>query len=337
MGKRQDGKPLVQLALAEYLRWCREKTQPTGELSKWSTPLFHFMRYAKAHRDLRKEKEEAAFRKVDEAIRSWKRLEEGQCHWLHWFGCSLACAESEFRDTWNMLYSIPGEEPLDQAWNADQRWPIELLKRAVDPQSMSDGFTRFIALAYNLQGLRDKQNIYLPVAKTAQVMGLESTCIVRYRRWAKAKGLLIEVKPAVRGAGGRGQATEYQFDRKKLARLVSATLRAEKKRERDALSEAIAELTNTDPKVGGAYIRKVAAALRRADPPFTAAEVRELPAALAAAGLNVTLTLGVVEKHIGVTRNKTLMRGAGRSNHPRRTTKSAHRIEALPGKYAAFE
>jgi hypothetical protein len=105
-------------------------------------------------------------------------------------------------------------------------------------------------------------------------------------------------------------------------------------RVRDELFDALAELTNTDPKTSGAYIGKVAAALRSAEPPYSAEELRTLPAVLEEAGLSVPFTLGVVEKYIGWTRSK-----------PRRTSDNGtlramgadHRVFPAPDKYAGIE
>lgn len=79
-----------------------------------------------------------------------------------------------------------------------------------------------------------------------------------------------------------------------------------KPRERDLLFDAIAEITCSDPKSSGSHVGKVAAALRKAEPPYTPDEVRALPAALQRGGLNVPVTLGVVEKYIGWVRIKTV-------------------------------
>lgn len=48
-----------------------------------------------------------------------------------------------------------------------------------------------------------------------------------------------------------------------------------KQREPDALFDAIADVTGSDPATAGSYIGKVAASLRSSDPPYTPEDVRE--------------------------------------------------------------
>lgn len=100
---------------------------------------------------------------------------------------------------------------------------------------------------------------------------------------------------------------------------------------RDELFDAIAALTGSDPHSSGAFIGKVAASLRKAEPPYTAADVRALPAALAAANLQVPLTLGVVEKYIGWTRQKPQF--SENDHGTRRSSGSGARLVAPAAKY----
>lgn len=76
-----------------------------------------------------------------------------------------------------------------------------------------------------------------------------------------------------------------------------------RKRERDALFDALAEVTQSDPKASASYIAKVAKALRSAEPPYTPEEVRQLAVILARRGFQAPFSLGTVEKHIGWVRS----------------------------------
>jgi hypothetical protein len=69
-------------------------------------------------------------------------------------------------------------------------------------------------------------------------------------------------------------------------------------RPRDELFDAVAEVGAADVKINGPLIGKVVASLKSADPPYTPAEVRALPDALRAHGLDFTLTVTAIPKHI---------------------------------------
>jgi hypothetical protein len=71
---------------------------------------------------------------------------------------------------------------------------------------------------------------------------------------------------------------------------------------RNALFDAVAEITASDPKVSAGYIGRVLRELKAAEPPYTAQEVRRLPAILAERGFTLPLTLGTVTKYIGWVR-----------------------------------
>lgn len=81
------------------------------------------------------------------------------------------------------------------------------------------------------------------------------------------------------------------------------------KREPNPLFDAVAEITNSDPKATGGHVGKVAALLAKADPPYTPQDVREFarrfPDLCEWAGKDgrQTPTLGEVEKYIGYLRN----------------------------------
>lgn len=81
-----------------------------------------------------------------------------------------------------------------------------------------------------------------------------------------------------------------------------------KPRERDALFDAIADVTGSDPKASGGYIAKVRKSLAESEPPYTPDDVRKFAdpsfLTLELPWLNGRKpTLSEVEKNIGRTRN----------------------------------
>lgn len=78
--------------------------------------------------------------------------------------------------------------------------------------------------------------------------------------------------------------------------------KAKAPRPQDPLWDALARITGTDPVASASYIAKVYHALRGADPPYTAEDVEKLPGILEARGWKIAMTLGTVEKYIGLVR-----------------------------------
>lgn len=78
-------------------------------------------------------------------------------------------------------------------------------------------------------------------------------------------------------------------------------------RPRDELFDTIARLTGSDPHVSGPHIGRVRKALLSAKPPYTCDDLLRLPDALEASGMrSFKITLGSIEKYIGLTRNQAV-------------------------------
>ncbi len=92
-------------------------------------------------------------------------------------------------------------------------------------------------------------------------------------------------------------------------------------RPRDELFDTLVDMTGSDPRVNASHLGRVLKVLRSADPPYTPDDVRRLPSAAAEAGMpSFPMTLGAVEKHIGLVRRKPV-----RTNEPPpRTPASGH-------------
>jgi len=301
--------------------------------SKWSSPLFGFMRQVKAHPELRDAKESAAFNLIDDVIQTWRvpvgdrRRRDPGCHWWHWFGISSDGAEAEFIGAWDKIRHVPGDDPLASVWAAAQRTNTVLPDSITQPRP--GGYKKFIAFAALLQSEMGERNILLPVERLARLMGLEPVTISRYRRWGVEDRFLLEISPAVRGS----RATEFQFvDWRDLALACPDN---PSKAFAD-LVEAITAVCEVDASQG--RIGKVAKHLLLADPPFTPAEVRALPAIIAemmpgvlpANGGSFVVTPEAVQKHIGWTRKKP--QKAGRHGEHG----SGHRQPTPEGKYAGL-
>jgi hypothetical protein len=153
-------------------------------------------------------------------------------------------------------------------------------------------------------------------------------------------------------ADGRFFVVQFAADRRLRNDLLAAMRKAEARklraaarlkrpaepaepRPRNELFDAVVEVTGFDPKVNGALIGKTVAVLNAADPPYTPAEVRMLKSVLDANRLDIPMTIGVIEKYIGWTRNKEKLHGrpafSGGGMGQNRS-----RVVSPPGKYDRF-
>lgn len=104
-------------------------------------------------------------------------------------------------------------------------------------------------------------------------------------------------------------------------------------RKTDALFDAIAQVTGSDPHVTGSHIGKLRAKLATASPPYTPEDLREFARRFhefcpwAAKDQRVYATLGELEKNIGKLRADKTGGGTGRPG----------RVDPRPGKYAGFD
>ena len=82
--------------------------------------------------------------------------------------------------------------------------------------------------------------------------------------------------------------------------------------ERNALFDAVVEITGADAKASGAHVSKVVKLLLTGEPPYTADEVKRLPAEFKKAGWKtIRVTVGMVEKYIGWVRKNQSDAGDG--------------------------
>jgi hypothetical protein len=119
----------------------------------------------------------------------------------------------EFLDVWSKIRTLIGTDWLVNAIAKSEQCPLKL------PGSIrrkTDGYSRFLAIAYWLQVDRDYENILLPVERLAEQMHVKPMTISRYRRWAQADGYLTLVREGER----KRRADEFRCD---LTKIVLAS------------------------------------------------------------------------------------------------------------------
>jgi hypothetical protein len=185
-------------ALAQYLHgaWQDNENayQEPGPGRPFS-PMFTFVRRAKAHPDLVPLAGLDAAELVERCLAS---LGHSDDPWRTWFPKSDD-AKSEFVDTWGRI-KWPRAE-LETAQLAAAKLPLR------PRDCYSRGYGSFVSLAGHLQQ-NVRGSILLPCRKIAAILGCEPITVSRYRRLATQDGLL---QRTTRGIRVQRKADEFRF------------------------------------------------------------------------------------------------------------------------------
>jgi hypothetical protein len=192
--------PTIHGALAEYLREAWQVNKSTYEEPSrgqpFRTPMFTFVRRAKAHSDLEGLAGLEAAELVQRVLISWVQPSEDP--WRTLFPDSDD-AKSEFVDTWTRI-KWPRAE-VERCQLLATRLPLKPYR------CYSPGYGAFVSLAGHLQ--RNVSGpILLPCRKIANALGCEPMTVSRYRRLALQDGLLRLV---ARGIKLQRKADEFNF------------------------------------------------------------------------------------------------------------------------------
>jgi hypothetical protein len=189
------------VTLSEYLRKAWEANgsyQLPGHGRPYRTPMWEFVRRAKAHSDLEGLDVLEAFAVIEGCLRSWGNGSEDEDIWETLFPDSDDPRE-EFIYTWDRI-KWPRAE-LDRAQADATVLPLK------PSRCYSPGYGRFISIAGHLQkGVSGP--ILLPCVKLSEMLGCKPMAVSRYRHWAQRDGLL---KLTSRGIRAQRKADEFTF------------------------------------------------------------------------------------------------------------------------------
>jgi hypothetical protein len=203
--------PPIDHPLRDYLYWAVGRNQDEKKYRGGrASPLFHFIRWAKAHPDLAGLTVQQAFQRVEQAICSWRATPRGANPWYVWLKVGRDTAEAEFYGAWDAIRYLPFENPLTGALDRAFAQPLTLLPKIAERRP--EGYALFVGLSGWLQVMMGDRNILLPVAEVADLLNVDRSTVSRYRRWAKEDGYLKEVKQAIHRSKGKGEASEFRFD-----------------------------------------------------------------------------------------------------------------------------
>lgn len=176
----------------------------------WMSPVFPFVRYAKAHPAITDLPADQAWRAVRTVVLGWRK-KEPDYWWEAHFCVTEEDAEVEFLHWWDNLRSLPNADPLEYALQLADATPLRLLKEVVAKRSKK--YPRFVSFAFHLQrNIGPRTPIFLPIVRIGLLLGVEPMTISRYRKWADQDGYLRKVKPAAYRPKGGGEAATYLFD-----------------------------------------------------------------------------------------------------------------------------
>jgi hypothetical protein len=198
------------LPVSDYLACASEDQRAFSRAqTRWQSPLFLFVRLAKAHPALRKLATAKAFAAINRVVETW-RCRTGERGWQY-FDVGREDAQVEFLDAWDKVRYLPGRSPLQNALLLAKEKPLSLCKEVAARRSPE--YPRFISLAGWLQVCVGDQPILLPVEDVGELLGITSMTVSRYRRMAVEDGLLKEIRPyEFCGKKKGGRATEFRFD-----------------------------------------------------------------------------------------------------------------------------
>jgi hypothetical protein len=189
------------VTLSEYLRKAWEANgsyQLPGHGRPYRTPMWGFVRRAKAHSDLEGLDVLEALAVIEGCLRSWGNSSEDEDIWETLFPDSDDPRE-EFIYTWDRI-KWPRAE-LDRAQADAIALPLK------PHRQYSPGYGQFISIAGHLQkGVSGP--ILLPCATFAQILHCAPMAVSRYRSWAQRDGLL---KLTSRGIRAQRKADEFTF------------------------------------------------------------------------------------------------------------------------------
>lgn len=183
----------TDLPLPEYLEWAldRNSKQYEAQLRKglFVSPLFEFVRCAKAHPQLEKLTAMEAFERL-RALR-----------WRDVFPASDD-PETEFLATWAKVRVPVGKDILVLAASLAKEKPLQ------PTNCISPAYARYLSIAGRLQELRPGDYITLPVVRLGQILGVGERTISHYSALARKDGYL---NPIAKHHALSHQAAKYTF------------------------------------------------------------------------------------------------------------------------------
>ena len=151
---------------------------------------------------------DTAFQRLKEAVEKHGTWDDvfSECPWY-----DLQDLYESFAVYFKKVRYIPGREPLEQALEKADTWPLHTDRGQRFP---CPKYERFISLAGWLQVTVGDMTIKLPVEKVGALLGADPKQVSRWRIMGKKDEYLTVVRPHKRPGpdGQSGEATAFRFD-----------------------------------------------------------------------------------------------------------------------------
>lgn len=206
--QRADCPADLAMPLTDYVWAAADKNRSALEYAEtWQGVAFTFTRYLKGHPGLRHLDSRDAGDVVDRLLT--EMFPDAADPWVELLGDADSAGGNcepfdHFTHCWDIVKHPIEEAPLDQAVRLAAEHPVAL------PQYRSprwEPYRRFVSISRWLQFAQDGENIFLPVRKFGELLGVSPMTVSNYRTRAEQDGYLVRVKEHV-----RHRATEYRFN-----------------------------------------------------------------------------------------------------------------------------
>jgi hypothetical protein len=175
---------------------------------KGKTPMFPVARMLRGHPELVRLPSEDAARLVEGHLRAFDGAPFADGVWAWAF--PWAGTEDEilldFQHSWDNVRHVPGANILADALRLADQHPVQT---ANDRGKL---YSRFVAMAFQLQKLNGEKVIMLPVERVARLLGCPTRTISHMRHFGMEDGYLVQSADYSFGRRGvKNKATEFRF------------------------------------------------------------------------------------------------------------------------------
>jgi hypothetical protein len=172
----------------------------------WTSPMFQFARFCKAHHELIHLSDYDAMQKIEEIMYGWDDLPPGDDPWGYFYEADDAdAARIDFMTSWAAIRHIPFRTVLQSALQLSVATPL------TPARERGRLYQRFVSVAGWLQVLMPGKAIYLPTRAVGDLLGCNQRTVSGLRQLAVGDGLLTIVKGHTFRSTGKGEATEFRF------------------------------------------------------------------------------------------------------------------------------
>lgn len=191
--------------LREYLPMALELGKIEAEAAnaedgRWQSPLFSFVRYAKAHHELHELSGEEALERVREAMEDCGNSPFASDR------SDMEDNETDFLESWEKARHVPFQAPMQRALTLAKAHPFRPVRERTGLYGL------FLSVVAALHEFFPSEPVVISLKAFANLLGKSEKTVSTLRRWAEEDGHLALVeKYRFAEEGKRNKAATYQF------------------------------------------------------------------------------------------------------------------------------